>query len=290
MKIKLHNIFFLACVLVVGLFQACKKNDYVIKSDKDLAYVALSKGGFTETVMFEKTAFQDIELNLAVTTRSGIKKDFQATVDVDASVLDEYNQKYGKNYLILPSTVYQVTAKSVTIPAGTNTIQVPIQVNTSLLDDTKDFVLPVKIKSADDLPVSKNFGWVLLKINKFKYEGVWGTKGKRVNFNPDASFNSENELKSPDHDKTLAKINADTYDVNRVANLAPTPANLFTIKINPDNTLTISGYIAAPDQPITNNEAITSVFNPKTKEFIVNYKYVLSSGAKRVMTETWTKK
>jgi uncharacterized protein DUF1735/uncharacterized protein DUF4361 len=287
MKIKLHNIFFLACVLVVGLFQACKKNDYVIKSDKDLAYVALSKGGFTETVMFEKTAFQDIELNLAVTTRSGIKKEFHAIVDIDASVLDEYNQKFGKNFQILPSSVYQATSTSVTIPAGTNTIQVPIQVNTSLLDDTKDFVLPVKIKSSDDLPVSKNFGWVLLKINKFKYEGVYKATGTRNNINADGSSGGSSAISQ---DKTITKIDATTYECSAVANLADGRAGtLFRIKINDDNTLTISGHLDDPSQPIS-NEGATSTFDPRTKAFTVNYKYVLASGAKRVLTETWTKK
>src|SRR5688572_21105093 len=233
MKIKLHNIFFLAGVLVVGLFQACKKNDYVIKSDKDLAYVALSKGGFTETVMFEKTAFQDIELNLAVTTRSGIKKEFHAIVDIDASVLDEYNQKFGKNYQILPSSVYQATSTSVTIPAGTNTVQVPIQVNTSLLDDTKDFVLPVKIKSSDDLPVSKNFGWVLLKINKFKYEGVYKATGTRNNINADGSSGGSSAISQ---DKTITKIDATTYECSAMANLADgRTGTLFRININDDN-------------------------------------------------------
>jgi len=287
MKIKLHNIFFLACVLVVGLFQACKKNDYVIKSDKDLAYVALSKGGFTETQMFEKTAFQNIDLNLAVTTRSGIKKDFHATVDIDASVLDEYNQKFGKNFQILPSSVYQATSTSVTIPAGTNTVQVPIQVNTSLLDDTKDFVLPVKIKSSDDLPVSKNFGWVLLKINKFKYEGVYKATGTRNNINADGSSGGSSAISQ---DKTITKVDATTYECSAVANLADGRAGtLFRIKINDDNTLTISGHLDNPSQPIS-NEGAASTFDPRTKAFTVNYKYVLASGAKRVMTETWTKK
>jgi len=287
MKIKLHNIFFLACVLVVGLFQACKKNDYVIKSDKDLAYVALSKGGFTETQMFEKTAYQNIDLNLAVTTRSGIKKDFHATVDIDASVLDEYNQKFGKNFQILPSSVYQATSTSVTIPAGTNTIQVPIQVNTSLLDDTKDFVLPVKIKSSDDLPVSKNFGWVLLKINKFKYEGVYKATGTRNNINADGSSGGSSAISQ---DKTITKVDATTYECSAVANLADGRAGtLFRIKINDDNTLTISGHLDNPSQPISNEGAV-STFDPRTKAFTVNYKYVLASGAKRVMTETWTKK
>ena len=290
MKIQMSKLFFIAAFTVIGFSQACKKSDYVIDSDKDLAYVALSKGGFSETVMFEKITLQNLELNVAVTTRSGLKKELHATVDVDPAVLAEYNQKFGKDFQILPSAAYSVTSTAVTIPTGTNTIQVPIQVNTSLVDDTKDFVLPVKIKSAGDLPISKNFEWVLLKINKFKYEGVWRTKGKRTNYNADESLNSENELKSPDHDKTLTKISADTYDVNRVANLAPTPANVFRIKINPDNTLIISGYIGDPTQPISNNEAIESVFNPRTKEFTVNYKYVLTSGAKRIMNETWTKK
>lgn len=287
MKIKLHNIFFLACVLVTDLFQACKKNDYVIKSDKDLAYVALSKGGFTETVMFEKTAFQDIELNLAVTTRSGIKKDFQATVDVDASVLDEYNQKYGKNYLLLPSSVYQVTSESVTIPAGTNTIQVPIQVNTSLLDDTKDFVLPVKIKSADDLPVSKNFGWVLLKINKFKYEGVWRAKGTRFNFNADGSSTPSSNI---DLDKELDKTaTPGVYETNDIANLHDWADTKVTLKINDDNTIDVSGYISGTGV-VADNPPAKSYFNPKTKEFVLKYKYTNANGSYRTIEETWTKK
>ena len=237
--------------------------------------------------MFEKTAFQDIELNLAVTTRSGIKKEFQATVDVDASVLDEYNQKYGKNYLILPSSVYQVTSKSVTIPAGTNTIQVPIQVNTSLLDETKDFVLPVKIKSADDLPVSKNFEWVLLKINKFKYEGVYKAAGTRNNINADGSDGGSSAISQ---DKTITKVDAATYECSAVANLADGRAGtLFRIKINDDNTLTISGYLDNSSQPIS-HEGAASTFDTRTKAFHVNYKYELASGAKRVMTETGTKK
>lgn len=289
MKIKLHNIFFLACVLLVGLFQACKKNDYVIKSDKDLAYVALSKGGFTETVMFEKTAFQDIDLNLAVTTRSGIKKDFQATVDVDASVLDEYNQKYGKNYLILPSSIYQVTSKSVTIPAGTNTIQVPIQVNTSLLDDTKDFVLPVKIKSSDDLPVSKNFGWVLLKINKFKYEGDYRAKGTRLNFNADGTAGST-PSNSIDHDKQLDKTpTPGVYETDDIANLPNSADTKVILKINADNTIDVSGFISGTGV-VVNNPPAKSYFDPKTKQFVLFYKYTNANGTYRVIDEVWTKK
>ncbi len=83
-------------------------------------------------------------------------------------------------YSMLPAADYSVTSWTVTVPAGQHTATLNISINTSLVDPSGNFVLPIKIASATGLTIDQYNGLLYNIQAKNQYDGVYVVTGTLV--------------------------------------------------------------------------------------------------------------
>jgi hypothetical protein len=107
-------------------------------------------------------------------------KDVVVTLAVDTAALSKFNSVNGTTYTLLPPSGYSLSNK-VTIPTGQRKVQYPIKVNTSVLDPTKVYALPITITDGDGYTISGNFGTLISIISlKNKWDGVYTLTGTMI--------------------------------------------------------------------------------------------------------------
>jgi hypothetical protein len=97
-------------------------------------------------------------------------------LSVDQAALDAYNTANSTSYTLLPAADYSSTL-SVTIPAGKNLGNVVINLNTSLIDPSQSYVLPLTITSGGGIQIS-NYKTILFNFAvKNIYDGEYTVTG-----------------------------------------------------------------------------------------------------------------
>jgi hypothetical protein len=95
---------------------------------------------------------------------------------LDTAAITAYNTANGTSYTLLPATDYS-SSFTVTIPAGQNIGYVTVSVNTSVIDPTQSYVLPVKITDGGGQQIS-NYDEILYSVQaKNAYDGEYTVTG-----------------------------------------------------------------------------------------------------------------
>lgn len=103
-------------------------------------------------------------------------KDINVQVELDPTILSEYNAANGTSILLLDPSVYTIQLSGFKIPAGSQNVPVVISVNSTVtLDPMESYAIPMRIVSADaGYTVASNMSTRLLKISlKNAYDGVY---------------------------------------------------------------------------------------------------------------------
>ena len=113
-------------------------------------YVSLS-GAVDETVETMVSIDENIDFKLSVSyagTTNYDQGDITAEIAVDNSLIEAYNQNNGTSYSELPSNTYSLNKTSAVISNGRNQSDtLTLTVNSPILDFTKNYILPITIKS-----------------------------------------------------------------------------------------------------------------------------------------------
>jgi hypothetical protein len=122
-----------------------------------------------------------VAVNLASTKTLGSA--LTVTLGLDTAAVTTYNHANGLDtggnvpYTLLPAADYSVPSWTVTIPAGQHLVYMNINVNTSLVNPSGLFILPVKILSGGGQQIS-NYDELLLAVGaKNIYDGVYTVTG-----------------------------------------------------------------------------------------------------------------
>lgn len=183
----------------------------------------------------EATAPQDIVVNFAVGTEA----------DVTA-----YNTDQEKEFVIMPSALYKLSANTVTIKKGESKASFSITYTPDKFDFNESYVLPLNITSASSGIISGNFRKILLNVNaKNKYDGVYKVTGT-FNDTQSSAFTILTPL----------TIHLVTQSATTVAMYDPTYFGDF---IHPFRTATgVSGYGSfSPLFTFDTSDKVTSVVN-----------------------------
>ena len=188
------------------------------------------------------------------------------------SVIDQYNTEQNKAYEMMPSAWYTLSATSVVIPKGQKTASFTVNVNTSLIDLSKAFVLPLKLTSPN-AAVSANFGTALLAIGaKNPYDGLYNYK------------TSANTVLAPNLNKNNVQlVTTSATTVALKPGLVTLYSNVVTYTIDPvTNGVTVTAALGAgaetPPDP-------RSKWDPVKKVLTV---YWRQSGGSRTFEEVFT--
>jgi hypothetical protein len=203
-------------------------------------------------------------------------QDITVTLDINPDVIAEYNAAKGTDYKLFP--YIEILNKTLTIAAGTRNAYAHVKVwNANTLNACDNYMAPITITSATGGvvpadPLNQGSRLMALPISN-PYAGDYQVNGT---FNhPTGGIRTINEV------KTLSTVNCSTVETS-IGDLGGT--GLF-IKVNPDNSVTISGELSA-SQPLI--MTAPNVYNPATKTFTLNYYYV-GSGGNRVISEVYVR-
>jgi hypothetical protein len=169
---------------VIGLSSCLEDKGYTdlingVGNDKSYVSIFGDDGGAKILTLDVSPVAADVKLfrlNLASVTPLSI--DTKVTLAIDNSVIKTI---VGAEAVPANAIVFSPDA---TIPANTRDVQFSVKINSSLLDLTKLYVLPIKIVSATNntIVAGNNSSVVYTLAIKNKYDGVYTLTGQMVDF------------------------------------------------------------------------------------------------------------
>ena len=268
----------LLATVAVGLSACLKDTGYTdlfegkTGSDQPIVSIFGDQSGEHVLGVNFSTALADVEVfSLNVGSAQKLSQDVTATVAVNPALLT------GTTYLLLPTNAYTIPNQTVTIKAGQRDAPFMVKINSSLIDLTKEYALPLSITGATGALVASNLkdAVYVIKVNNV-YSGAYQATGTFTH--PTAGERKINE------EKILGTIDATTSQA-KFADLGGS-GWLMWLKVNPDNTVTLIPKGAASAGTV---QFGVNKYDPATKTFTLNYKYV-GGGGDRVISETIKKK
>jgi len=210
--------------------------------------------------------------------------DIKVTLSVDPTALAKYNAAHTDAPLtIVPSNAFSMST-TITIPANTRRVQVPVKFVSTALDPALSYGLPVTITDASGEVISKNFGSVVINVAvRNRYDGKYSLKGYVFRegdtggltgfykgLSKDLSSNGANAV-------NFAQIWADGGGAGGIDGL--------TINVDPaTNKVTMK---SKGNATLANDPAYDNRYDPATKTFYISFKWG-ASPTSRSATDTLT--
>lgn len=289
------NIFFkflfLACASFALLFSACRKETTADKVTKETLQNGTSfigfPGGLEQPHFFDPfTTVKTVDvfaLKRDAKSQADLKKNQNIVLTAMPSAIDDYNTENETEFELLPTSLYTVAGAGVTEAAnGDLTFNMAsgdfqksfvISLDGSKWDLSKKYALAYKITDSAGLTVHAASRGVLLTFFsiKNKYDGEYHSTG--VFSHPTAGD------RAIDRDKTLT-----TAGPTSVSTEIGDIGGSMTLTIDETtNDVTVTGNVSAT-QPLEPTPGLTNTYDPATKTFHLNYRY-LGGGGYRVIQE-----
>lgn len=174
--IKIAALFFLATVVT-----SCLKDDLtldpanstnVLEFKNPSSFLSPSGSKYSlYTQAFDLAPENSYPVTVSYSGAQVAPTDITVSIGIDTAALSQYNNEQHTEYDLISSSLYTLPA-SVVIPKGQRTAVVDIKVKSANFDFSKNYVLPIQIKTASSGIISGNFGTILLGLNaKNKYDG-----------------------------------------------------------------------------------------------------------------------
>lgn len=211
---------------------------------------------------------QETYIPIAVGGTLFTEKDIMVTMTEQDEAIDYYNDKFiaesKTKYQKLDMSLYTIPSPTVLLPAGATYTRFPVKVKTADLNCDLLYALTFKIASVSEYALNKSDSVLILsfklvnsysgsyQMDAMKTEQIIGAKGTALNMV-----------------RELTAVNERMVRIyNQTAEEEANRANsCFTIKVNPDNTLTIEKW---------ENSTILEgggTYDPATKVYILWYSY-----------------
>jgi len=112
---------------------------------------------------FKSTA-QIVDLYARVSWSKPLDQAVTVTFQKDATIIDAYNKAFGTNYVELAAAAYKLPGLTVTIPAGTQEVKVPVEIFADKIDLSKNNMIAFRIADAGGQPVASNFRQIVIPV------------------------------------------------------------------------------------------------------------------------------
>ncbi|MCR8560130.1 DUF1735 domain-containing protein [Mucilaginibacter sp. BJC16-A38] len=197
--------------------------------------------------------------------------DSTAAVQTASTLPDPADPKY-TIYIALPANAYAAQGTTVTIPAGQLRANYTVNIISANLTYGASYMLPISITDAGGQKISY-------------YKSVYYTVGLKSAYEGDYTANGSISFPNPasnrswvNRDKPLTTVSGNTVHAE-AADLGG--SNYFmNLTVNADNTVTVQSAPGAANQTIQNNGQCT--YDPSSKTFTLNYKYVGGTGDRHI--------
>jgi hypothetical protein len=221
---------------------------------------------------------------------NSIVDEYNAYVDEYNLYVDEYNSDLDKDddgfeeadpldykvhHNILDENLYSIETTTVNFAAGELVKYVKMDLDPSTLSFLEKYSLGVKFTNITEGYVATQGGDKVLVqiIIKNQYHGTYGAKGFFTHPTPTSS-------REIDRDKELLTTGPNSV-ITELGDLG-TSGYEMELFINPDNTVTIVGYIGGVETTLKTDYQVNT-YDPLTGKFDLKYSY--NSGAPRIINE-----
>lgn len=183
---KISYIKIVIASLLAITFSSCLKDDQYVDfgtagSVVELPAAAYATGVFQPATFTVATTPTNLPLMVNFAGPKAPSAPITVTLSIDQASLDAYNKANGTSFLLLPPADYSIPSLKVTIPAGQSAAYLNIAVNTSLIDLSKQYALPLTITDGGGQTISGNYKSVIFAILvKNKYDGIYTVTGTMV--------------------------------------------------------------------------------------------------------------
>jgi hypothetical protein len=281
MKTRLYIKLASAALIAMTGFSSCLKDDaHYVDFAGTTPLIELpsaanvgGKGGLFQTTALDNAESVPVQLAVNLASPHTLSSDLTIKVSVDAAALTSYNSTHGNKYIILPTSFYTSTFTT-KIPANTNLAYITINVKSSLIDPgITNYVLPLTITDGGGQQIS-NYKTVLLNLKaKNIYDGAYTSTGSITFPAPQAGRNFSNLSKN------VSTIDGTTSLVD-AADLGGSGYSMY-LTVNPaTNAVTVTPSPDSANQTLQNDGSCT--YDPATKTFTLNYKYVGGTGDRKI--------
>ena len=143
-----------------------------------VASLAGNGGGNSMTASFAiQTTPSDFYIIVNYAASDANANDVKVTLAVDTAVMGKYNRANATAYEVLPIADYNLST-TVTIPKGQRKVEYHMTFNTTLINPSAKYDLPLKIIDASGNTISGNFGTLNLLVGvKNAYDADYTTTG-----------------------------------------------------------------------------------------------------------------
>ena len=160
MKKLAFNIFALG--MMVASFTACEnaKNDVI----DNMIYISEAASSSAGEIILGKTG--EVSTGV-VTVRAGhiATNDIKVQIALDPSVLTAYNKRNDVEFSVIPDEHIALPSE-VVIPTGASQVEVPFTVTSFDGEKGVEYAAPIKVVSAEDIPVSTGSGAYIITFGK----------------------------------------------------------------------------------------------------------------------------
>jgi len=292
MKKNILKYLFVAGIAIAVASSGCRKETAADKVSGQAMDNGKSFIGFPDGM--EQPHFFDPFTNIKTVDVFALKRDAKSAADLQKdqtitlkslpAAIDKYNDDNDTQYELLPTSLYTISSTKVTADGSGNLTAkfapgdfqnyFTIKLNGSKFDLSKKYALAYIITNAGGLTIhaaSKDTLFTFFAI-KNKYDGEYHSTG--TFHHPTAGD------RAIDRDKTLTTAGATSVSTE-IGDIGGS----MTLTVNEaTNEVTVSGNVSAT-QPLLPVPGLTSTYDPATKSFILNYRY-LGGGGYRVVEET----
>lgn len=159
---RLFN-FLMVAVAVSALFTSCLKEDVPNDYTHIDPIVIIPNANWPKNTATAATAIKvsaspyTVNLYARVSWENALTEAVTVTFVKDLATVAAYNAKFGTSYLAVPDAAISASSLKATIAANTNDASIPVQVNLTLLDPTKTYMLPYAISDAGGQNIGVNY-------------------------------------------------------------------------------------------------------------------------------------
>ncbi|TLU99224.1 BT_3987 domain-containing protein [Dyadobacter luticola] len=284
----------IAGLLLLGMtVTSCLKDDITLDPDKSTNVVEfknpssfVSPSGSTYSLYsksFDLADEADYPITVSYSGAQVAPTDITVTLGVDTAAVTQYNGEQDEAYDAISPDLYTIPA-TVTIPKGQRTAEVLIKLKPAKFDFSKNYVLPIQIKSVSSGIISGNFGTILLGVKaKNIYDAVYTSTGYVYHPSAPRAVDAEKELVTVSPTTVTVEL-GDLGGNGYFANLTVNPTT---------NKVTITAAAGAAGAPYTqfdtalpapytaawpNAAKANNTYDPATKTFYLRYGYMGSNG------------
>lgn len=270
-------------VLVSGLFTgSCVKTNPNYTNFSDVHPIAefyLGGPAINTAYIASQSTPTDYTIDVNLASPNPASQPITVTLAIDTADFNRMNDSVGDIYTLLPDSVYTVPSWKVTIAKGQHLASLHIEVQSSMLNNTNLFILPLKITDASGITISGNFGngyWLVAEGNA--WVGLYHSTGYKSDVGVITNINEDKYLYYADPalgyaaNTVIARAGDDvTYTDYGVA---------MDLTIDPvSDTVAVTSDVnqgAGVKTALFNNG--TCVYDPVKKTFTLNYAYVNAYG------------